>query len=34
MLDVYNSALENILKNICKANQNKRIFKVIWDWLN
>ena len=33
MLNVYNSAQENILKNISKANSNKQIFKTIWDWL-
>jgi hypothetical protein len=34
MLMVYSSAQENILRNICKANQNKRMFKIINDWLN
>lgn len=34
MLRVYCSNSENIIRNICKANQNKRIFKIIDDWLN
>ena len=34
MLRVYCSNCENIVRNICKSNQNKRIFKMINDWLN
>ena len=34
MLRVYCSNCENIIKNISKANQNKRIFKLIDEWLN
>lgn len=34
MLRVYSSNCENIIKNISKANQNKRIFKIIDEWLN
>lgn len=34
MLRVYCSNCENIIRNICRANTNKRIFKVIDDWLN
>ena len=34
MLRVYCSNCENIIKNISKANQNKRIFKIIDEWLN
>lgn len=34
MLKVYCSNSENIFKNIARANQSKRIFKVISDWLN
>ena len=34
MLRVYCSNCENIIRNICKSNQNKRIFKMISDWLN
>lgn len=34
MLRVYCSNCENIIRNICKANQNKRIFKIIDEWLN
>ena len=34
MLRVYCSNCENIIRNICKANQNKRIFKLIDEWLN
>ena len=33
MLRVYCSNCENIIKNISKANQNKRIFKNIDEWL-
>ena len=33
MLRVYCSNCENIIKNICKANQNKRIFKIVDEWL-
>ena len=33
MLRVYCSNCENIIKNISKANQNKRIFKIIDEWL-
>ena len=34
MLRVYCSNCENIIRNICKANQNKRIFNLIDEWLN
>ena len=34
MLRVYCSNCENIIKNISKANQNKRIFKIIDEWMN
>ena len=34
MLRVYCSNCENIIRNICKANQNKRIFKLIDEWMN
>ena len=34
MLRVYCSNCDNIIRNICKSNQNKRIFKMIGDWLN
>ena len=34
MLRVYCSNCENIIRNICKANQNKRIFKLIDEWIN
>jgi len=34
MLRVYCSNCENIIKNISKANQNKRIFKIIDEWLD
>lgn len=34
MLRVHNSNCENIIKNISKANQNKRIFKIIEEWMN
>ena len=33
MLRVYSSNCENIIKNICKANQNKRIFKIVDEWM-
>lgn len=33
MLRVYCLNCENIIHNICKANQNKKIFKIIDDWL-
>ena len=33
MLRVYSNNCENIIKNICKANQNKRIFKIVDEWL-
>jgi len=29
MLGVYSTAQENILRNICRSNQNKQMFKVI-----
>jgi len=34
LLRVYCSNCENIIKNICKTNQNKRIFKIIDEWLH
>ena len=34
MLKVNNSNSECIIRNICKSNANKKIFKVIDDWLN
>lgn len=34
MLRVYCANCENVIRNICKANQNKKIFKIIDDWLN
>ena len=34
MLEVYCSAQENILRNICKSNNNKKLFKTVQDWLN
>ena len=34
MLEVYTTTQDNILKNICRSNQNKRMFSVIWDWLH
>ena len=34
MLRVYCSNCDNIIRNICKSNQNKRIFKMIGEWLN
>ena len=34
MLRVYCSNCENIIRNICKANANKRIFKIVGEWLN
>ena len=34
MLRVYSTNCENIIKNICKANQNKRIFKIVDEWLS
>lgn len=34
MLRVYSANCENIIRNICKANQSKKIFKIIDDWLN
>jgi hypothetical protein len=34
MLRVYATNCENIIRNICRANLNKRIFKIIDDWLN
>ena len=34
MLRVYCSNCENIIRNICQANQNKRIFKTIDQWCN
>jgi len=34
MLRVYSSNCENIIRNICKANQSKKIFKIIDEWLN
>ena len=34
MLRVYSSNCENIVRNICKANQSKKIFKIIDEWLN
>ena len=34
MLRVHGSNCENIIKNISKANQNKRIFKIIDEWIN
>lgn len=33
MLRVYCSNCENIIKNVCQANQNKRIFKLVDEWL-
>lgn len=33
MLRVYCSNCENIIKNISKANQNKRLFKIVDEWL-
>lgn len=33
MLRVYSLNCENIIRNMCKANQNKRIFKLISEWL-
>lgn len=33
MLRVYSSNCENIIRNICKTNQNKQIFKKIGFWL-
>ena len=33
-LGVYCSNCENIIRNISKANQNKRIFKIIGEWIN
>lgn len=33
MLRVYSGNCENIIKNICKANQNKRIFKIVDEWM-
>ena len=34
MLKFYASNMENIIKKISTANQNKEIFKIIGDWLN
>ena len=34
MLRVYSSNCENIIKNISRANQNKRLFKIIDEWLH
>jgi len=34
MLRVYCSNCENIIRNICKANANKRIFKIVGEWLS
>ena len=34
MLRVYCSNCENIIRNICRANGNKRIFKIVNEWLN
>ena len=33
MLRVYCSNCENIIRNISKANQNKRLFKIVDEWL-
>lgn len=34
MLRVYTLNCENIIRNIIKANQSKKIFKIIDEWLN
>lgn len=34
LVKVYCSNMENIIKNIAQANQSKKIFEVIADWLN
>ena len=34
MLKFYASNMENIIKKISTANQNKEIFKIIGDWLS
>jgi len=34
LLRSYCSNCENIIRNICRANQNKRIFKIISEWIN
>lgn len=33
-LAVNNCNAENIIRNICKTNSNKKIFRKIDDWLN
>lgn len=34
VLKSYASNMENIMKKIATANQNKEIFRIIGDWLN
>ena len=33
MLRVYSLNCENVIRNICKPNQNKRIFKLVSEWM-
>lgn len=34
LLKVYCSNMENIIRNIAQANQSKKLFEVIGDWMN